>query len=167
MAREGGGGDGRAVCVSNQTMALRWQRASKRHYGSALERCVGERGGESESERMWVGARDAVLFTAHSGLTGGFNADVRPPHGAHGVRWSATTAATPVGSDRWRSRLTAHFWTSKSPKPWWIFENFINTTCRATWVLQDCLKEFGLIPNNFHTTMLQSNVHWYWNQFRT
>ena len=128
--------------------------------GFALERHAGERGGESESERVWAGARDVALFTARSGLTGGASSSVRPPCGVRGLCWSATTAAAPTDSDRWRSRLTACFWTYKSPKPWWIFENFINTKCRTTWVLQDCLKEFGLIPNGFQTTVLQSKVLW-------
>ena len=77
----------------------------------------------------------------------------------HDGRWFESARADSVC-------LTIDFQTSKSPKPWRISENFINTKCRATWVLQDCLKEFYLNHNGVQTIRLQIRLHWNWKQLQ-
>ena len=77
----------------------------------------------------WVSGEPRAL---PFGATGRAGADGLPPRGARGLgavrhdgRRFELARADSV-------RLIVDFQTSKSPKPWRISENFINTKCRAT-----------------------------------
>jgi hypothetical protein len=86
-----------------------------------------------------------------------------PAYGRH-----AAHALTLVGHERaqvWIRKPISVDWHGSfcpplSPKPVWVNENSNNEKCRATWDLQLCLKEFGLIPHGFQTTKLQSGALW-------
>ena len=168
--RWGGGGDGRAVDMSDWAVVLRWRRSSM--VEARWRRCCG-------AASLWRGARAREKTRARVSVWVSGEPRALP---FCMVGWASIGGLLPhglsilgtVGHDgrRFESarvnsvRLTVDFQTSKSPKPWWISENFINTKCRATWVLQDCLKEFCLNRNGFQTIRLQNRLHWNWKKLQ-
>jgi len=66
------------------------------------------------------------------GVVGWADAGGLPPHGVSGLGAVGHDGHQFESARADSVRLTVDFQTSKSPKPWRISENFINTKCRAT-----------------------------------